>query len=148
MYSWITASSWNVTGPFRVVLLNPTWKVMSIEKYLSKNLGITWIKPYIHPDCRLLSQHNEMAFFLPVNNNFCQKKKKKPCSTVISLWVLTWWECGSERLPMCSKLLLYQIISSIHLPTCSTESNTRLWMRLIICQMQAKTGFCCRIKWD
>lgn len=143
MYSWITASSWNVTGAFRVVLLNPTWKGMSIEKYVSKNLGITWIKPYIHPDCRLLSQHNEMAFFLSIII-FAKKKK----STVTFLWVLTWWECGSERLPMRSKLLLYQIISGIHLPTCSTESNTRLWMRLIICQIQAKTCFCCRIKWD
>lgn len=74
MYSWITASSWNVTGAFRVVLLNLTWKVMSIDKYLSKNLGITWIKPYIHPDCRLLSQHNEMAFFLSIII-FAKKKK-------------------------------------------------------------------------
>lgn len=80
MYFWIiTASLWNVTGALRVVPLNPTWKGLSIEKYLSKNLGITWIKPYIHPDCRLLSQHNEIAVFLSIII-FAKKKKKSPAA--------------------------------------------------------------------
>lgn len=147
MYSWIiTASLWNVTGALRVVLLNPTWKGLSIEKYLSKNLGITWIKPYIHPDCRLLSQHNEIAVFLSIII-FCQKKKKSPAALLSPCKFLPGVNVAQSSC-LCSKLLLYQIISDIHLPTCSTENNTRLWMRLIICQMQVTTCFCCRIKWD